>query len=62
MVMSCEPVGYTPALVRYIGGCIGINEPIRAYQNHNTGQTLTFGGYLKVTESLYTRVIIWVCT
>ena len=30
--------------------------------NCNTSQILVFGGYLKVRESLYTQVIIWVKT
>jgi hypothetical protein len=30
------------------------------YQNCNTSQISIVGGYLKVRESLYTRVIIWV--
>ena len=32
------------------------------YQNCNTSQIFIFGGHLKVRESLYTRVIIWVNT
>ena len=38
----------------------GIKEPTRGYQNSNTSQIFIFGGYVKVRESLYTRVIIWV--
>ena len=57
-------------LDRYIGECMisiirinnGIKEPIRGYQNCNTNQILIFGGYVKVRESLYTRVVIWVST
>ena len=40
----------------------GIKEPTHGYQNCNTSQILIFGGYVKVRESLYTRVIIWVNT
>ena len=40
----------------------GIKEPTYGYQNHNTNQILIFGGYVKVRESLYTRIIIWVNT
>ena len=39
-----------------------IKESTRGYQNCNPSQTLIFGGYVKVRESLYTRVIIWVTT
>ena len=35
----------------------GIKEPTRGYRICNTIQILIFGGYLKVTDSLYTRVI-----
>ena len=38
---------------------IGIKEPTRGHQNCNTNPTLIFGGYLKVVESLFTQVIIW---
>ena len=52
----------------YIGECMvsiininnGINEPTHGY--HNTSQNLTFCGYVKVRESLYTQVLIWVTT
>jgi hypothetical protein len=57
-------------LVWYIGECIvsintiiiinGIKEPTCRYQNSNTSQIFIVGGYVKVRESLYTRVIIWV--
>jgi hypothetical protein len=40
----------------------GIKEPYHRYKNCNTSQILIFGGYLKVKESLYTRVNIWVNT
>ena len=40
----------------------GKKEPTRGYQNCNTSQILIFGGYLKVRESLYTQVVIWVNT
>ena len=57
-------------LDRYIGECMvlmininnDIKKPTRVYQNCNTSQILIFGGYLKVKESLYDRVIIWVNT
>ena len=57
-------------LDRYIGECLvsiininnGIKKPTRKYQNCNTSQILIFGGYVKVGESLYTWVIIWVNT
>ena len=38
----------------------GIKEPTHGYQNSNTSQILIFGEYVKVRESLYTQVIIWV--
>ena len=37
----------------------GIKEPTRGYQNCNIS---LIDGYVKVRESLYTRVIIWVIT
>ena len=40
----------------------GIKESTHGYQNCNTNQIMIFGGYLKVTESLSTQVIIWVNT
>ena len=40
----------------------GIKEPTRGYQNYNSNQILIFDGYVKVRESLYIRVIIWVNT
>ena len=40
----------------------GIKQPTCRYQNCNTSQILIFGGYVKVRESSYTRVIIWVNT
>ena len=57
-------------LDRYIGECLvsiininnGIKKPTRKHQNCNTSQILIFGGYVKVGESLYTWVIIWVNT
>jgi hypothetical protein len=59
-----------PMLDQYTGECMasimninnGIKEPTRRYQNCNTNQTLIFGSYVKVRESLYTRIIIWVDT
>lgn len=40
-----------------------INEPTHGYhQNCNTSEMVIFGGYVKVRESLYTRVIVWVNT
>ena len=39
-----------------------IKEPTRGYENCNTSQILIFGGYVKVRESLYTQVIIWIKT
>ena len=55
-------------LVCYIGECMvslininsGIKEPTHGYQICNTTQILIFGGYVKVRESLYARVIAWV--
>ena len=55
-------------LDQYIGECMvsiininnGVKEPTHGYQNCNTNQILIFGGYVKVRESLYTQVIIWV--
>ena len=41
---------------------IGVKEPIHGYQNCNTTKILIFGGYVKVRESLYIRVTIWVNT
>ena len=41
---------------------IGIKQPTRRYQYCNTSQILIFDGYLKVWQSLYTQVIIWVTT
>ena len=38
----------------------GIKEPTHRYQNSNPSQIFIVGGYVKVRESLYTRVIIWV--
>ena len=57
-------------LVWFIGKCMeslinidnGIKEPTHGYQNCNTSQILIFGGYVKVRESLYTWVIIYVNT
>ena len=57
-------------LDQYIGECtvviININngkkEPTCGYQNCNTSQILIFGGYVKVRESLYIRIIILVNT
>jgi hypothetical protein len=40
----------------------GIKDSTHGYQNYNTSQILMFGGYVKVKESLYTRVNIWVGT
>ena len=57
-------------LDQYIGECMvsiinindGIKEPTWEYQICNTSQKLIFGGYVKVRESFYTQVIIWVDT
>ena len=38
----------------------GIKELTHGYQNCNTSQMLMFGGYPKVEESYYSRVVIWV--
>ena len=40
----------------------GIEEPTHGYQHCNTSQILIFGGYVKVRERLFTRVIVWVDT
>ena len=40
----------------------GIKEPTCGYQKYNSSQILIFDGYVKVRESLYTQVIIWVNT
>ena len=49
-----------------MGECINVNngvkEPAHGYQKCNTSLKLDFGGYVKVRESLYIRVIIWVNT
>lgn len=37
----------------------GIKEPIHGYQICTTSQMSIFGGDVKIRESLYTRVIIW---
>ena len=39
-----------------------IKEPTRGYQSCDTSQMLILGGYVKVRDSLYTRVIICVNT
>ena len=41
---------------------IGIKEPNYGYQICKTNQILICGGYVKVRESLYTWLIIWVNT
>jgi hypothetical protein len=38
----------------------GIQEHTHGYQNSNTSLVLIFGGYVKVRESLYAQVLIWV--
>ena len=43
-----------------INNCI--KEHTHVYQNCSTSQILTFSGYVKVRESLYTQVIVWVNT
>ena len=61
---------FEPMLDQYIGECMvsiikinnGIVEPTYGHQNCYTSQILIFGGYLKVRESLHTRVTIWVNT
>ena len=58
---------FEPASVWYIGEFMvssininnGIKEPTRGYQNCNIS---LIDGYVKVRESLYTRVINWVIT
>ena len=40
----------------------GVKEPTCLYQNCHTNQILIVSGYVKVRESLYTRVIIGVNT
>ena len=40
----------------------GIKTPTHGYQSCNTSYLLISGGYVKVRESLSTRVIIWVNT
>ena len=40
----------------------GIKESTHKYQNCNTIQLMIFGVYIKMRESLYTQVIIWVNT
>ena len=44
------------------GTNIVIKEPICGYQIVKSSQILIVGGYVKVSESLYTLVIIWVIT
>ena len=39
-----------------------IKEPTHGYQNCHTTQILIFGGYVKVRESLHTRISVWVNT
>ena len=40
----------------------GIKEPTHEYPNYNTSQILIYGGYVKMRESLYTQVVIWIST
>ena len=40
----------------------GIKEPMCGYENRNTSQICIFDGHVKVRESFYTRVIVWVNT
>ena len=35
----------------------GIKEPTCGYQNCNTSEILIFGGYAKVRECLYTKLL-----
>ena len=59
-----------PMLVWYIGECIisvmniniDVKDPTHGYQHCNTFQILIYDGYVKVRESWYTQVIIWVNT
>ena len=37
-----------------------IKDSTHGYQNHNNNQILIIGGYVKVSESLYTQAIMWV--
>ena len=61
---------FRPMLHQYIGECVvtiintdnGIKEPTSGYQNCLNIQMLIFGGYLKIRDSLYARVITWVNT
>ena len=54
----------------YLGECMvsminisnGIKKSTHVHQNCNTNQKLIIGGYVKVRESLYTRVMIWINT
>jgi hypothetical protein len=49
-------------MVSIINNNNGIKEPTRGYHNCDTNQILIFDGYVKLRESFYTRVIIWVDT
>ena len=40
----------------------GIKEHACNYQNCNSSQLLIFGRYVKVRESLYVQVVIWIDT
>ena len=40
----------------------GMKESTGGYENCNSTQIVIFGGYFKVRESFYTRVVIWVNT
>jgi hypothetical protein len=40
----------------------GIKEPTGGHQNCITNHMLIVGGYVKVRESLYTQITIWVNT
>ena len=61
---------FIPKLDHYKGECMvfiinnnnGINELIHGYQVCHSNQILIFGGYMKVTKYVYSRVIIWVNT
>ena len=41
---------------------IDVKDPTHGYQHCNTFQILIYDGYVKVRESWYTQVIIWVNT
>ena len=56
------PVYTSNAFISKINVNNGTKESTHGYQNCNTTEILIFGGYVKVRESLCTRVSIWVNT